>query len=237
MTWDEGSPYETGVDRGVFYPNDGPAEPWNGLSSVKETPSSDTNTRYIDGVKTYIRHKPEDFSGTIEAFSHPESFYEMVLLQNRKKNFGLSYRVKNGDDYKIHLIYNVLVMPSSFDYRQMTETDPFSWVLTTKPVAIPGAKASSHVVIDTSKANPQTVSSFEDILYGNEVEEARLPSPYEIVDIFEANSILLVVDHGDGSFTVTGPDEAIQMIDPTTFQISWPSVIYVDEVRYTISSM
>jgi hypothetical protein len=66
---------------------------------------------------------------------------------------------------------------------------------------------------------------------------ARLPDPQEIFDIFEANSILRVVDNGDGTFTVTGPDDAITMLDDTTFEIDWPSVVVIDSNTYEISSL
>lgn len=236
LTWDDFKNFESGIDRGVFYPKDGPGEAWNGLVSVNETPDADNKTRYIDGVNTHQRRRLADFSGTIDAFSHPDSFYESVLTQNRSKNFGLSYRVMTEDSYKIHLVYNVLVLPTSFGYRPF-ESDPFSWVFETKPLVIPGAKASAHIVIDTFLAYDWTVLALEDILYGNDSETPRLPSPLEVFGIFEENSILQVTDNGDGTFTVTGPDEAIQMLDSSTFQISWPSAIYIDAVSYNISSL
>lgn len=236
LNWDGFKNYETGLDRGVFYPKEGPGEAWNGLVSVNETPDSDNKTRYIDGVKTHHRRSPESFSGTIEAFTHPESFYENVLDQRRSKNFGLSYRVKTHDAYKIHIVYNILVLPTAFSYKPF-ETDTFSWVFETKPLVFPAAKASAHFVIDTGLAYDWTVIALEDILYGSEEEAPRLPSPQEVLDIFEDNSILQVTDNGDGTFTVVGPDSAIQMLDSTTFQISWPSAIFIDAVSYHISSL
>lgn len=235
LSWDNRN-YESGLDRGVFYPKDGPGEAWNGLTSVNESPSSNEQTRYIDGVKTHYHHRSEDFSGTIETFSYPKSFYENVLTQNRCESFGLSYRVDSDGGYKIHLVYNVVVSPTSFDYRQ-SDTDSFSWVFTTRPLPIPGVRLSAHLIIDTSKAYSWTVAVLEDILYGSETEAARLPLPEEVLDIFEANSILQVIDHGDGTFTVNGPNSAIQMLDTTTFQITWPSAVYIDAVSYTISSL
>lgn len=236
LSWDGNRNYESGLDRGVFYPKDGPGEVWNGLVSVTENPDSDSKIRYIDGVKTNQRRRSSDFSGTIEAYSHPESFYENVLAQSRSKNFGLSYRVKTRDAYKLHLVYNVLVLPTAFSYKQF-ETDTFSWVFETKPLVFPAARASAHFVIDTGLAYDWTVLALEDILYGSEEEAARLPTPQEVLDIFEDNSILQVTDNGDGTFTVVGPDSAIEMLDSTTFQITWPSAIFIDAVSYNISSL
>lgn len=236
LIWDK-QDYEAGLDRGVFYSQDGSGEAWNGLTSVKESSSdSDEQAHYIDGVKTHRRRRLEDFSGTIEAFTYPDSFYEDMLTQRRPKSFGLSYRVKSGDDYKIHLVYNALISPGGFSYKPF-EAESFSWEFSTKPLPIPGGRLiSAHLIVDTSKAYPWTVTAFENVLYGSESDVARLPFPSEVLDIFDVNSILKVTDNGDGSFTVEGPDDVIQMIDPTTFQITWPSAVYIDEDSYTLSS-
>lgn len=237
LTWDKFHSYETGIDRGVFYPSNGPGEAWNGLTIVKESPTnSDEQLRYVDGVKTLRRRRYGAFSGTIEALTYPESFYENVLTQRRPDYFGFSYRVKTDEIYKIHLVYNVLVSPSSYNYQQ-TETEPFSWDFTTRAINIPGAKLSAHLVIDGSKAYSWAVAALEDILYGTDSKTARLPSPEEVVDLFEVNSIVLVIDNGDGTFTVTGPDSIVKMLDTTTFEINWPSAVYIDEVSYTITSL
>lgn len=237
LTWDEAPHHEAGIDRGVFYSQNGLGEVWNGLTSVQESPSdSDARMRYIDGVKVSNRSKSGEFSGVIEAFTYSNSFYENVLNQKRRQNFGLSYRVKSDDSYKIHLVYNAMLGPSGLLYQQ-ANTTPFSWSFTTKPVTIPGAKISAHLIIDASKAYLWTVTALENLLYGSDSGLAHLPTPEEVLDIFEVNSILRVIDHGDGSFTVTGPDDAIQMLDATNFQITWPSAVIIDEVSYRISSL
>lgn len=232
LTWDERD-YEVGLDRGVLYLPSGISEPWNGLVSVRLSSSdSDIRIRYIDGRKTQYLRGINILSGVIEAYTYPDSFFENVLIQKRQPTFGLSYRV--GHD--IHLIYNILLLPSEYEYRY-SEVDTFSWAFTTKPTPIPEARPSSHLIIDTSTAYSWTVSALEDALYGTETETARLPSPEEVFDIFEANSIVRVIDHGDGTFTVAGPDEVVRMIDETTFEINWPSVVYIDSDTYKIRSL
>lgn len=224
------------MDRGIFYLQGRPGEAWNGLVSVNESDGGSTErVRHIDGQK-FFRQRTEEFSGIIEAFTYPDSFHDHILTQRRHKSFGLSYRVKSGNGYKIHLVYNVTVIPPSFLY-QMNQPDLFRWDFTTKPVHIPGAKPSAHLVIPTTDAYSWTVSALEEVLYGSESEDPRLPSPEEVLAIFEENSIVQVIDHGDGTFTVTGPDSVIQMLDLTTFQIDWPSVVYIDSETYQISSL
>lgn len=239
LTWDDEAQrvYEYGVDRGVFYPPNGTGEVWNGLTSVQDSPSeSDVKPRYLDGVKVGQRGKSGEFAGTIEAFTYPSSFYEGVLAPRRQKTFGLSYRVMTKTSYKIHLVYNVLVAPDSQTYGQ-TEASIFSWDFTTRARPIQGANASAHLIIDASKAYSWTLAAFEDALYGSEFQSPHLPTPEEVIDIFEVNAILKVVDNGDGSFTLTGPDEALQMLDATTFQVSWESAVVIDSTSYTLSSL
>ena len=68
--------YETGVDHGVLYVMDedgyGRGVPWNGLTSVTETPSgAESNKQYADNVVYLNLVSAEEFGGTIEAFTCP----------------------------------------------------------------------------------------------------------------------------------------------------------------------
>jgi hypothetical protein len=237
LTWSGDKNYEYGVDRGVFYPKIGPGEVWNGLTAVNETPSeSDSRFRYLDGIKVSLSQAPGEFSGVIQAFTYPKSFYENVLTQRRAKNFGLSYRVMGRDSYKIHIVYNVVTSSAGPSYVQRDTTN-FSWAFTTTAISVPGAKKSAHLMVDSSVAYSSTIQALEDILYGTDIADARLPTPQEVWDLVEANSIVLVVDHGDGTFTVTGPDDVITMLSSDTFEITWPSVVNIDANTYQISSL
>ena len=227
--------YEAGVDRGVYYPQGRSGLPWNGLTSVDESPSeTDIQPRYIDGLKIRNIQRKGSFSGTIESFSCPETFFDN-LYSRRPSPFGFSYRVSTKDSYKIHLVYNVFVLPEEATYNQ-DEAEPFSWSFVTRPVAVPEAVATSHLVVDASMVYPNALSDLENALYGSDLIRSRLPSPSEVFDIFEVNAALRVIDNEDGTFTVEGPDDAIQMLDSTTFQISWPNAVFVDSESYTIRS-
>jgi hypothetical protein len=232
LTWDKTRDYEVGVDHGVLYLDGGPGEVWNGLSSVKETDSgSDIQIRYLDGVKTLQRRRKGDFSGSVEAYTYPE-----MLDQRSLKSFGFSYRISTAKSSKIHLIYNARFSPGGASHKQ-SEVDLISWDFTTLAIPIPDVAMSAHLIVDADVAYPETVQALEDILYGTDSMSAHFPSPVEVLKIFEEHSILRVIDHGDGTFTITGPDEAIQMLSGTTWQITWPSAIYIDAVTYSISSL
>lgn len=238
LIWDDisGRDYESGVDRGVFYPLNGPGQVWNGLVSVEESPSdADDRPRYLDGKRIGNRRRLGQFSATISAFTYPTTFSPGFRTPQRRTHFGLSYRVPTADGYKIHLVYNAMASPSEKNYVY-DDTSPFEWTLSTRGMLGPDGKIISHMVIDASEAWPQTIEAFETILYGTDDAEARLPTPQEAFDIFEANSVLRIIDHGDGTWTAIGPDEAVITYPDGSFKIDWPSVVWISEDTYTVQS-
>ena len=154
--------FETGVDRGVFYPRNASGiysvgEAWNGLTAVTESPSgAETTKHYADNIPYLSLTSAEEFAATIEAFMWPAGFEEVDGLilptpglsvgQQARKTFGLSYRTKIGNDveaenagYKLHLIYGCKAQPSEKAYATIsdtTEPNTFSWELSTDPVVI-----------------------------------------------------------------------------------------------------
>lgn len=235
LIWDQTRPYEMGLDRGVFYPPNGPGEAWNGLVTIAEREEGDIFVKYIDGRKIEQQMHQGFFSGTISAYTYPPSFYPPEPWKRNPYVFGMSYRGGVPGNQKIHLVYNVRLAPSAFDYQK--ESDLFRWDFTSLPVPVPEAARSAHLIVDSSVAYSSTLSQLENVLYGTEAEAPRLPTPAEVFAIFEENAILKVTDHGDGTFSVEGPDTVITMLDSTTFQIDWPSVVIIDADNYKISSL
>ena len=238
LNWDiRPREYEAGLDRGVFYAKNAPGEVWNGLMAVNEdTTDLEVQSRHIDGVKVHHRRSPGHFAGQIEAVTYPESLQNDIFGLSLNRSFGLSYRVSKATGYNLHLVYNVLLQPSRYMYEQ-NKPGTFNWGFTTTPVAIPDAKGSSHLIIDSAIAYSWTIADLEDILYGTDTEEARLPLPEEIFEIFEENAILRIIDNGDGTWTAIGPDSVVYMLDADTFEISWPSAVYIDADTYTVHSL
>lgn len=230
LDWLAGRNHEEGVDRGVFYPRNGSAEPWDGLTSVNQSePDLRELVRYRDGVKTVNVRSEGSFVATIEAYTYPETLSSRVP-------FGFSYRVLTENGYRIHIVYNAKAKMSGHTY-QIDSVDPFGFDISTTPVYVPEAKPTAHLMIDTEIAYPWTIKDLEDVLYGSDTSLARLPMPEEIIDIFEVNAILKVIDNGDGTFTLDGPNTAIQMLTSDEFQVDWPSVRYLDEDTYQIKSL
>lgn len=246
--------YSAGVDRGVLYPPLGPGVPWSGLVSVAEkTIDSETLVTYLDGFKMKTQISLGVYAATISALSYPLEFEEFDgYVENNwtgqfRKTFGFAYRTLTGNDvagtdfaYQIHLVYNAVAEPSDQDHQALGQTIdpmPFEWGISTTPIAVPGARPTSHVVIDSLKTYPAVMIALEDILYGNTINEPRLPSIQEVYDLFELYAIFKVTDHGDGSATISGPDTAVFPTGATSARFTWPSVVQEDTETYRLSSL
>lgn len=252
LSWSEldSRVYETGVDRGVFYPQKSPGVSWNGIVSIEETPSdAEIKVVYWDGLPYRKPSSSGSFSAILSAYTYPLEFEEHnedqsgFHIRQRLKSFGLSYRTttigQNGNvGYKIHLVYNALAAPSSEVYESsLDDTASFKWELETTPILVDGIKPASHFVVDSTLAYPWAVAELEDILYGTVATEPRLPTIDELIVLFENSSILKITDHGDGTWTAEGPDNVVKIINDTTFEINSPSVVPIDSVTYEISSL
>lgn len=202
--------YETGVDRGVFYPRIGPGVAWNGLIAVNENSSGgDVEELYFDGIKYLDNLSSETFTATIEAYSAPSEFasYDgskaiipgVFASQQRRKSFGLSYRTLIGNDldgtdygYKIHLVYNATVSPASRSNQSMGgNVNPRTqqWSITTVPVPSILYKPTAHIVVNSTMVDPDMLEDLERYLYGRNTDEPSLisdpllPSPSKLIEI------------------------------------------------------
>jgi hypothetical protein len=258
LKWDELGErrYQTGVSHGVLYLHDGKAVVWNGLTSIEETSNSERKSFYLDGVKFLENLTPGDFQGTIKAFTYPDEFDlvngivkvvpGLAYYDQPPKSFDLTYRTNIGDaiepdrGYKIHLLYNVLANPDTYTFPSIGQTvEPveFSWDLTGTPPMIKGNRPTVHLSIDSTDMDQADLDLIEDILYGTEDTDARLPSIYELSELFGYRGGLLIIDNGDGTWTaVDNSSTYITMINDTTFQIDGADATYLDATTYTISS-
>jgi len=184
--------FETGVDQGVLYVTTtvayDTAIPWNGLTSVTESPSgAEATPLYADNRKYLNLVSAEMFGATIEAFSYPEEFglcdgtaspkTGVTVGQQARAQFGLSYRTKLGNDvdgddhgYKIHVVYGCLAKPTEKGYATVNdspEAAAFSWELSTTPVAVTDLRPTSLLVFDSTKLAPADLLAIEDALYGD----------------------------------------------------------------------
>lgn len=200
--------YETGVDRGVVYPQVGGAYPqgegWNGLINTTLSPEgAEPTALWANNHKYANLISVEELKFSIEAYMYPDSFAQcngekelipgVRVSQQKRVPFGYSYRNLIGNDtegtaygYKLHLIYGATAAPSE-NANATVGDDPeaktMSWECTTTPVEVEGCDPTSHLEIDSTTVDKDKLKALEDILYGTADKEPRLPLPDEVATI------------------------------------------------------
>ena len=203
--------FETGVKNGVLYVmgEDGQYESgvvWNGLTGVTESPSgAETTPLYADDVKYVVIYAAEEFGAPIEAYTYPEEFEQcdgsaaiaegITVGQQTRKTFAFCYKTSVGNDtqgqdlgYKIHVIYGCKAAPSEKAYATINDSPEavtFSWEVSTVPVPVKGHNPTATMVIDSTRVPAEKLALIEEVLYGSDVEDARLPLPNEILDLIK----------------------------------------------------
>ena len=188
------SGYETGVA-------------WNGITAINENPSgADVTDLYADNIKYASLTAAEKFGYTIEAYTYPDEWAEcdgskeaetgVFLGQQPRKAFGLVYKTQIGDEahpgmdkgYKLHIIYNSVASPSGRQYTTINENPDaisFSWEANSTPTAVTGYKATSSIVIDSTKANATKLAALLLKIYGDTNTDPTLPSPDQVLSDME----------------------------------------------------
>lgn len=196
--------FETGIDRGVLYTVDGLAFPWNGLTGVQENASGEVKSFWMDGVKYLDHHVPGSYSAKLEAFTYPDVLDSLTgvtpyapgiyLHDQAAKVFHLCYRTGVGNDieqqmgYKIHVIYNVMALPSSSGLNTLSnsvEPAKMSWDLTGTPPQMFGVRPTAHIHVDTLRVDSDLLALIEALLYGTAESDPTLPSMVDLLTLIE----------------------------------------------------
>lgn len=212
LTWDAlgERKYEIGVDHGVFYRYEGGiytgGVAWNGLTGVDDnTGGRDASPLYSGGVKVGSEYTSEEYSGSIKCYTFPDEFEDYLgereiapgiyARQQDRDQFGFCYRSRKGNDtegtehgYKLHLIYNMKVTDFSRSYSTVNESmdiqeTEISFETFPQPVDDEEFDPMSEIVLDSTLLDSDVLQTLEEILYGTEGDEPRLPYPDEIIEI------------------------------------------------------
>lgn len=248
--------YESGVSQVVLYVDGSPGIAWNGVVSIEETSEGgEARSFFYDGVKYKQSFSNSVFEAKIEAYTYPPEFSRcegvrrvrpgFYVDNQRKVPFGLCYRTEIGDGvtsqrgYKLHLVYDAWVHDPEKSRQTLSDSSEpvlFTWNVTTVPVQLSGFAPSSHYVLDSRELPPQTMALIERYLYGSDNLPAMLPTPDELFGLLEPipTGITLEV-HDGGTFTVSGENDQVYMLDAERFVVDGTEVSVSDDT-YTIST-
>lgn len=211
LVWDQTGEryYETGIDRGVVYPQDASGaypkgEAWNGLISVTKSPTgAEATPLWANNHKYANLYSAEELAFTIEAYMYPDGFAacngEVELMegvrmgQQKRSPFGLAYRNWVGNDtegtkaaYILNIIYGATAKPSEeadTTINESPEAKTMSWECDTVPVEVEGHEPSASLEIDSRKFEASALKALEDALFGTDDKEAYLPLPAEVITL------------------------------------------------------
>lgn len=231
------------------------AVPWNGMTAVDESGAGAAKISMMDGRPYLILPTIKEFGATVKAFTYPDEFGDLIgmaqatpgmyLDSQLSDSFDFTYRTKVGNvaegidhGYKIHLVYNAVVTPQSISRETLSDQinpTELAWDILAVPVPVAGYMPTAHIVIDSRNTDPAKLSDIEDLLYGNVSDDGRMPEAQEVFDILTYGDTIVIIDHGDGSWSAKGSYKNIYMIGDGIFQIDNVNAVDHGDGSYTIS--
>ena len=205
LNWDEDGSrwFGSGVSHGVLYPMTSSGTyaagvAWNGLTGVDENPDGgDTTDLWADNIKYASFRNPENYGGTIKAYTYPDEFLPcdgqaqvggVTFGGQKRQPFGLCYRTELDNDtgtggYILHLVYNCTVSPSSKSHNTKNENpdaEEMSWDYKSTPTnvtGVTGVTSTSTIELDSRVLTTAQMEAIEKLLYGYNNTDPALPAP------------------------------------------------------------
>lgn len=263
LVWDQVGTrvFEAGIDKGVLWlPQlNYVGVPWNGLISVEDkTIEYSSQQLYFDGERYMGAQRLGEFSGIIKAVTYPDQFEKVVRTgdifdglqadNQASKMFNMSYRTLLGNDslgvdfgYKIHILYNLIASQDDIQWNTFEESvSPtlFSWNVTTTPIDLSTENFSqtAHVIIDSRYSSIEWLTHIEELLYGTISTSSQLPDLIDLINDAVGFGRMIIIDHGDGTWSAIGPDDRINMISGTEFELLDMNSIDTPPDSFTVSS-
>lgn len=255
LVWSGKPKYETGLDRGVFYSENGRGFVWNGLISVDDAHvGGEVESLYRDGIKYLDLQSGKNYQATLSAYSYPEEFAEcngdsqpvrgLVLTRQPRKRFGFSYRTLLGAGlgYRIHLVYNALATPTGRGHTTLNEQptpDIRTWQIDATPLLLKQSNPTAHFFIDSTDVSKEQLETIESILYGTDTRYPYLPTPGQLAKLTTDWDPMIIQDDPDTGLSplVAGTGDLIES-DILGLYISLPSGrLYESAIRglYTLT--
>lgn len=174
----------------------------------------------------------------------------IVIGQQTRKGFGLSYRTKVGNalnpdlGYKIHLVWGLLASPSERAYNTVNDSPEaitFSWELSATPVPVGTIggityKPTATLVVDSTKVDADALADLVEILYGAPGADPELPSPAAVIAMFSGtitNATPTAPSYNAATDTMTIPSvTGIEYRNDATNEVFAPGPIVISSDRY-----
>lgn len=235
IKWGEKKTFHSGIDRGVIYPIDRPAQPWDGLVSVDEGGSQERSTYYVDGRKYLTVVTPRDYEAKITCITFPpileslcgivEAADGLFLDSQQPEPFNLSYRtmINGGESYRIHLIYGITAEFGGAGYSTHSdEMDPteFEFDIEATPQSISGYRPTAHIMIDSTHINPNVMTFIELALYGGDNNEPAIPAIQDLYEFMNFGEVIVIRDPGDGTFEIEGSYKYVKTNMDGSFEVT-----------------
>lgn len=208
LQWDkiEDRIFETGVERGVLYPLDGPGVAWNGMVSINEKTAREVKEYYLDGIKFLDHYVLGSYSAQLQAFTYPEELDKILgvaefvpgvrVHDQRVGMFHLSYRTLIGDPldgldlgYKLHLIYNLTANPNDNTFNTLANqvaANTFTWDISGIQTSMFGIRPANHLSFDSRRMDPTLLANLEAQLYGTDEADPAMPDLVGLLTELEA---------------------------------------------------
>lgn len=208
LTWDQtgNRTYDHGVDRVVIYPREDASVAWTGVTQIAQKTDTAVESYYVDGLKYLQIAEYGEYSATIDAVSYPNELRSAMGFaavspglfagNQRRSEFDFVYRTFSGDDangeraaYQLHLVYNALAnvnLGASTTNSDTPDAARHSWDVTTRApeTNLTNLRPTAYLMIDSRLADPAVLAQIEDVVYGTESLDPRLPNPQEIQTFF-----------------------------------------------------
>jgi hypothetical protein len=191
------------------------------LISVIESKKSSVSPVYFDGVKVNDVFVSGETIAQLEAYTYPDEFLPymgvqesgltglFMLDQPPEDMFYLCYRTQKTQadgrtGYQIHLWYNLTAVMRDIPHHTINdnpEAITFSWELHAIPENVGGFAPTAHIVLDSTKMGRYLLRDVENMLYGTDTEEPRIPDLNALVSYVMKWRRMIITDNDDGTWT------------------------------------
>lgn len=247
--------YFAGIDKVALYKDDN-SYVWNGVTDITDSVDVTVEPVFMDGILVAQNGVYGENSITVQCLTLPDILAEFLgekrspskairVPDQATSAFDMVYRsrvvdgVSGTERYILNVAYNCWPYLAESLYSTLTDSPSITgYTVTITPLPIMNLGSYRPIGIfriDSANVSPAAFASLESMFYGSLSTTPQLP---QILDIKTYLSTFeTIVDNGDGTWTAQGPDWRFNVLNSTTVELDWDSVVFLDANRYTISSI